>query len=228
MKKLFIAVLVLCLATLPVLALADSLSARGTATLRVAPDMAMLSVGYAGEHMDSSEAQTQTATTIAAVVTAVKALGIDEADIVTSYLNTYPVYNYRDDVETLRGYRVEHMLTVTIRDLKIVGDVLDAALKAGANQSTSIEYKSSLEKEAYMQALALAIENATAKADAMAVAAGLWLDKLEEVNEITDYGMYRYGNTASYDDAGAKSIGSTLMTGDLEVSATVELVYETR
>lgn len=229
MKKLITATLVLCMALLPVLALADStLTARGNATLRVTPDIAILSVGYAGEDSDSSAAQQKTADAITAVVKALTALGIEDADIVTSYLNTYPVYNYTDEAQTLRGYRVEHMLAVTIRNLDIVGDALDASLRAGANQSNSIEYKSSLEKDVYLQALALAIENAAVKADAMAIATGVWLGGLEQINEATDYGMYRYGNEAQYDGAEAKSLGGTLMTGDLEVTATVELVYEIR
>ena len=231
MKKLTVVALVLCLALMPMFALAEddrTMSVLGTATLTVTPDLAILNVGYAGENADSTLAQQAAADAITAVVAAVKELGVAEADIVTAYLNTYPVYNYVDDGQTLRGYRVEHMLAVTVRDLDSVGTVLDAALKAGANQSNSIQYKSSKEKEVYLQALAMAIEDATEKADAMAVAAKVTLETLVEVNESASYSVYPYAKEAQYDSAAGASVGSTLMTGDLEVSASVELVYGIR
>lgn len=230
MKKTLMIVLIAALAMMPMLALADStLRVQGNASITVTPDTAILNVGYSGENSDSSVAQQQTADAITAIVDAVKALGVDEADIVTANLNTYPVYNYTEETQTLRGYRVEHMMAITVNDLDLVGDVLDAALKAGANQANSITYKSSREKEVYLQALALAVENATTKADALAIATGVWLGSLEEINEATSYGTYRYADEAQFDGkATAGSLGGTLMTGDLEVAASVELVYETR
>lgn len=231
MKKTLMILLVLCLAVMPVFALADStLRVQGNASVSITPDTAVLRVGYAGENSDSSVAQQETADAVIAIVEAIKAHGVAEDDIATANLNTYPVYNYTDEGQTLRGYRVEHMLSVTVKDLDKTGDVLDAALKAGANQADSITYQSSREKEVYLQALALAVENASAKADALAIATGVWLGSLEQVNEIsTSYGVARFAEAAKYDDAASgDSIGSTLMTGDLEVSASVELVYEVR
>lgn len=229
MKKFLIVTLVMALCLTPMLALADSaLRVQGNATLTVAPDTAILSVGYSGESQDSKVAQQQTADAIAAVIEAVKAGGVEEADIVTASLNTYPVYNYLDDGQHLRGYRVDHMLSITVRDLDAVGSLLDAALSAGANQTNSIEYKSSREKDVYLQALALAVENAAAKADALAIATGVWLGSLTEINEVAGYSTLRYAEEAKYDMAAGNSLGSTLMTGDLQVVATVELVYDIR
>lgn len=231
MKKLVILALVLSLCALPMLALADStLRVQGNATIAVAPDNAVVGVGFSVEGSDSSAAQQQTADAITAIVEAVKALGIEEADIVTSSLSIYPVYNYTDVGQSLRGYRVEHSLSVTVRSLESVGLVLDTALAAGANETSGITYRSSREKDIYLQALALAIEDAAAKADAMAIATGVWLGGLDQINEVSAYGAYtRYAKADAYDAAaGSASMGSTLMTGDLEVSASVELVYETR
>lgn len=228
MKKTLTLVIVALLALSPVLALADNtMRVQGNASVTVTPDTAVLSVGYSGESGDSSVAQQETADAITAIIEAVRANGVEETDVVTAYLNTYPVYNYTDEAQTLRGYRVEHMLAVTVRNLDHVGAVLDAALQAGANQSNSISYKSSREKDVYLQALALAVENASAKADALAIATGVWLGKMTEINEITSSAIYPFAAEAQY-DKGAGSLGGTLMAGDLEVSASVELVYETK
>lgn len=228
-KKLLVLALALCVGIMPTLALADSaLRVQGNAVLTVSPDTAVVNVGHSVESADSSAAQQQSAAAITAVVEAVRALGVEEADIVTAYINTYPVYNYIDGGQSLRGYRVEHMLAVTVRDLSIVGQVLDSALAAGANDTGGIAYKSSREKDVYLQALALAVEDAGAKADALAIATGMWLGSIEEIHEVTTYATTRYAKEAQYDGAASSGIGSTLMTGDLEVSASVELVYEIR
>lgn len=232
MKKTCLLILALCLACTPALALADStMRVQGTATITVAPNMAILYVGYSGEQDDSSAAQQETAAVIHAIIAALEDAGIGEDDIATSYLNTYPVYNYTESGQTLRGYRVEHMLAITVRELDSVGDTLDIALDAGANQANSISYQSTREKDVYLQALALAVENASAKADALAIASGVWMGSLAQVNEMTSYGgVTRTSDVVAYamDESSAGSLGGSIKTGDLEISASVELVYNIR
>lgn len=230
MKKRILLPLLILVVLMPAVSMAEStLRVQGNATISVVPDIAVINVGHSSESADSSAVQTQTAEAITAITEAVKAQGVEEDDISTSYLNTYPVFNYTDEGQTLRGYRVEHMLTVTVRAIDTVGAVLDAALAAGANEANAITYKSSQEKEVYQQALALAIEDATAKADAMAIAAGVWLGSMDQINEITGgVATFRYAESASYDMAAGASTGSSLMTSNVEVSASVELIYEIR
>lgn len=235
-RKIGVVALILCLALVPAFALAEATSLRvtGSATLTVEPDLAEIAIGFSGEDADSAAIQAETGRVIEAVVKAVTALDIAEEDIMTSYVNTYPVYNYLEDGQHLRGYRVEHMLSIVVRDLEVVGDVMDAAFAAGANYANGITYSSSLEKDVYLQALAIAVENAAAKADAMAIASGVWLGSVQEINEqsmssapITKYDSFR--DTAVM-DAGvtASSLGGSVMTGSLKVTAMVELVYAIR
>lgn len=229
MKKALIPLLILALLLVPVLSLAEgTMRALGSASVSISPDYAVLYLGYTGENADPSQAQSQAASAITAIIDAVREKDIDEKDIVTASMYIYPVYTYQSDSQTLRGYSVEHMLRVTVRDIQQAGDILDTALRAGANQSHSIEYKSSQEKDVYLHALALAIEDATGKADAMAIAAGRWLGPLEQVNELTNAASFPYARQVSYGEEDAGSIGSTLMAGELEISASVELVYEIR
>lgn len=235
MKKITLTlVLALCLLATPALSLASSgnaLRVQGNASLKVAPDIATLYVGYSVEDMQSATAQQKSAETIDAIVAALTDAGAAEDDISTASLQTYPVYNYTEAGQSLAGYRVEHMLAVHIDDLDLVGTLLDVALSAGANQANSISYESSREKEVYLQALALAVDNATRKAEALAVASGLWLGSLCEVNEASTYGgVARYAEAMAYDSASGSSasMGKSIMTGDLEISASVELVYAFR
>jgi len=229
MKKIALAILILCLAASPVFALADTLRAEGTAMLAVVPDRAVLSVGFAAENSELSVSQRQVAAVVAALIEAAKEQGVEENNIATASLNIYPMYNYTESGSQLRGHRVEHMLDITVTDLDTVGDVLDAMLAAGANQASGITFASSQAQDVYLQALGLAVENAAAKAAALAIAAGVWLGGMEEINEITS-GAFMYGQyaEAKYAAGANGSLGSTVMAGELNVTATVELVFEIR
>lgn len=229
MKKILSAALIFCLALTPVFALAEkTLSVQGSATVTVAPDCAFVYVGYSCENIDSSQAQKETSDVIEKIVDAVLDLGIEEGEIVTSYINIYPVYNYNESTTSLREYRIEHMLSITVGNLELVGNVLDIALDVGANQVGGITYATSKEMEIYIEALALAVDNAISKADALARASGVWLGGLVEINE-QSYSYARYAvESVSDAEATGASIGSTLRTGTLNISATVEMVYEIR
>ncbi|MDR0928160.1 MAG: SIMPL domain-containing protein [Oscillospiraceae bacterium] len=234
-KRIWILALVCLLVCLPALSLAadgNTLRVSGSATVMVAPDEAVLNIGYSAENPDPAAAQKLAADVINAMIEAAKAQGIEAVDIKTQYLNFYPAYDYTESGQTLRGYHVEHMLAITVRDIEQIGTVMDALLAAGANESGGISYQSSRADTVYLEALAKAIEHAAAKADAMAIAAGVWLGALEQVNEISNSQAFAR-TEAMYDMAAGVALsksmlGDTLMTGDLEISASVELVYGIR
>ncbi|MCL1964032.1 MAG: SIMPL domain-containing protein [Firmicutes bacterium] len=230
MKKPIAIALFLCLLASPAFAMAaNTLRTEGTATLSVVPDQAILAVGCAVENAEASAAQRQVGEAIASVTEVARQMGIEEADISTASFNIYPVYNYSESESMVRGYRVEHMLTIAVKDLDTLGDVMNAVLKAGANQAYGITFACSREKDVYLQAMALAVANAAAKADALAIASGVWLGALEQINEMpntNNYPTQARAQKAEMADAG--SIGGSIMKGEMMITATVELVYAIR
>lgn len=229
MRKFFIAVLVFCLAAAPALALAEgTLKVTGSAKLTISPDQATLSLGYTCEDTVSAVARTMAAEASAAILAAVKAAGVAEDEIATTNLSTSPKYDYHDGKTTLVGYEVTHMLAITVKDISMIGEVLDAALKAGANVASGITYSSSIEQETYLEALALAVKNAAAKAESISIAAGVWLGSLSQINEQQTYYQPVAYAAMSRGPMNEADLGSTLMTGELTVEANVELIYTTR
>lgn len=235
MKKLAIVIALLCV-VLPVFVLAEdnTLRVEGTAVIAVQPDRAVLDIGYKGENADSTTAQKQAADAINGVISAVKALGIEDEDIQTTSIRTYPVYADKLFSPKIASYCVEHMLAITVNDLSQVGDVLDAALNAGANQANNISYAASNEDELYQQALTQAVKKAMAKAEAMAVAAGVWIGQPVQIYESS---YYRPQYSRQSLDTGAinmdakeasAAFGGTVMASDLEIMATVSIVYTIR
>lgn len=233
--KRFTILIMLLLVAIPAFGLAEdnTLQVEGAAVITVQPDRAILNIGYTGENADSTTAQKHAADAIGSVIQAVKAFGIEEEDIQTTSIRTYPVYVDRLLSTKVASYRVEHMLSITLNDLSLVGDVLDVALQAGANVANNISYTASNEDEIYLQALTQAVKKAMAKAEAMAVAAGVWIGQPVQIYESSyyrpQYSRQSLETSVMMDKSDTSAaFGGTVMTSDLEITATVNIVYSIR
>ena len=132
--------------------------------------------------------------------------------------------------QVLRGYQVSQSVTVKIRDLAKVGDILAAAGEGGANQvsglSFSIDDPESLKQEARIKAL----ENAKTKAEALASVAGVSLGKIVSFSEssMTPPVMYK-SIDASLGMGGAAAVPSpTVEAGSMDIVLDVTVSYEIR
>lgn len=110
-----------------------SVSATGQAD--AVPDAAKASLTIEVTDPTSAKAaQEAAAKSTTKVLAALKAAGIDDADIATQALSVAPVYNYTaDGGQTQIGFRAAQTLTVTLRDLETAGATLDAVVAAGGN-----------------------------------------------------------------------------------------------
>lgn len=235
MKKLLTMLLAIMLLTACAsCALAEDdrvLKVTGSATVTLAPDTVTIRLGVNTKDQNVQTAQQQNAQIMEAVKQAIFALGVEEKDVITDYFNVYNTTDYSADGQPKKEYFViEHMLRVTVRDLNQVGAVLDAAVNAGANQSSGIEFSSSKANEAYQKALARAVEDAAMKAQIMAAAAGKQLgDLLEmEARDSSYYAMRDYGVSNTYPLAASMKADTVISGGDIAVSATVNLEYAFR
>lgn len=230
MKRIFSLILgaaLLCTLSFGVLAEGNQITVSGTATVSLAADTCTIQLGTSTRALTVAEAQQQDDQTITAVIKALRDMGIDEKDIVTSQYNVMAEIPYQD-YGTIRPaapvYSVTNMLFVTIRDLANASQAIDLATKAGANQIYGLTFSSSKEAEAYTKALKRAVEDAMNKAKVLAEASGKTLGTLQSISA-NDYAGDPYGirNSMEMMDAGAKS--STIVSGDVIVSANVTLIY---
>ena len=105
----------------------------GEGTIDLEPDLALLNVGVEVQAETVSEARGEAAAAMDAVIAAVKARGLTDADIQTSSFNIWPRYDYVEGVQTLAGYRVSNTATIKMRDLDSVGDIIDDVAEAGGD-----------------------------------------------------------------------------------------------
>lgn len=146
----------------------NRLTVTGEGTVTATPDEAIITIGVINESPNLSAAQKENTDKAAAVIQALISLGIPQSDIQTFVYRIEPQYNYENGQQIFRGYRVEHQLQVTVKDISKTGQVIDQAVAAGANSVSSIQFTVSNPNAFYNQALTIAIRNAQEKAISMA------------------------------------------------------------
>ena len=73
-------------------------------------------------------------------IEALKTLGISEDEIETSRFNIYPIKDYERKTVEIVGYRVTNEIAVKTGDLDTTGEIIRAAINAGANKVRWIEF----------------------------------------------------------------------------------------
>ena len=237
MNRIICMLVAVCLAVLPAVSLADSdrtVTVTGTATVKVEADSAVLSLGVETNARDASTAATANAEAVEKVTKALLEAGIAEEDITTNYFFVNAIYDYEkmneDGSASIRGYRVSNSLSVVVKDIDKVGEVIDIALANGANNCDNISFRANGD-DLYDQVLTQAIKEATRKAAVVAEAAGGKLGKVISVTE--QYGSYsgvtfdRIAVEEAMDGAmTAKAFGTSIRSDNLSYSATVTVIFE--
>ena len=138
----------------------------GAATINVVPDRALIQLGVQSNGNTTEAVEAANSTTIQRVMKALRALGIDSKDIATDWYIIEPVYESYDSLY-IKGYRINNMVAITVRDVSKTSKVIAAALKAGANQVVNVDFYTSDLRKYRDQARELAMKAAQEKAQAL-------------------------------------------------------------
>ncbi len=159
-----------------------TISANGS--VDVTPDRARLSLGVETEAKTAQEASQLNAALQTRVVAAIRAAGIPQASIRTGGFAVAPKQEYLPETRTWRvdGYRVSNIVTVVIEPVGKTGEVIDAALAAGANRVSGLNFEIKDPTPAREAAMTQAVERARREADIVATAAGGLIIGLIEIN----------------------------------------------
>jgi uncharacterized protein len=163
---------------------ARTVTVDGEGKITAKPDIALVTLSVVSQGKTVKVVTEDGNAKMTAVIDAVKKLGIDSKDVATSTYNLYPQYIYpQNKPQQLTGYSLEQGITVKVRDLTKVDDVLDEGTKTGANQvgqlTFDIDDTSSIKKDARTEAFKKAHE----KAADMAAAAGVSLGRVVTFSE---------------------------------------------
>ena len=198
----------------------------GDGTVSIQPDVARANIGVEVVKPSVEEASAENSQIVATLLETLKEQGIAEADIQTT---GYTVYAERfgdgDPIQT--QYRVGNSVTVLIRDLESVGEVLDAAIKAGANNIYGVEYLLDEPTAARSEARKLAVDNAQATAEELAALSGVQVGKILSISEVIGAAGGFYNNQFMQSAVGMGGGGTTpVEPGQLRLTMQLQVTYE--
>jgi uncharacterized protein len=208
-----------------------TITVSGTGSVNVAPDTASVTLGVESEDASLKTAQDDATTRIGAVTDVLKAAGIAEKDIQTSSYNIFPIPRYDNDgnYRGVQGYQVSTGLTVIVRDTDILGSVLDEAVATGANAVWGISFFVDDPSGPASQARGIAVQDARAKADEYAAAAGVVVTGVVTIRETSapapkseEYVM----SAADAEMARGAAAPVPISVGSTEVRVDLEIVFE--
>ena len=175
------------LLTAPVLAQAvppPTISVTGEATVSVPPDLAQIDGGVTSEAKTAREASEANNAAMGKVLQALKGAGLDEKDFQTSRLSLQPQSApNRTGPSAISGYRASNRVTIRVRDVTKVANVIDTLVGAGANEIGGINFVVSQASKLLDEARERAVADARRKAEIYAKAAGVTLGAPLSISE---------------------------------------------
>jgi uncharacterized protein len=154
-----------------------TISVSGEATVSVAPDLAQIDGGVTSEAKTAREASDANNAAMGKVLLALKGAGIEEKDYQTSRLSLQPenAPNRAGGPMAIVGYRASNRVTVRLRDVAKLANLIDTIVSAGANDIGGINFTVSNASKLLDDAREQAVADARRKAEIYAKAAGVTL-----------------------------------------------------
>jgi uncharacterized protein YggE len=162
------------------------IAVTGEATISAAPDLAQIDGGVTSEAKTAREASDANNAAMSKVLAALQGAGIDQKDYQTSRLSLQPESapnRTGASTPTIIGYRASNRVTVRLRDLARLANLIDAMVTAGANDIGGISFKVSNASKLLDDAREQAVADAHRKAEIYARAAGVALGAPLSISE---------------------------------------------
>ena len=206
-----------------------TLSVSGSGEALLAPDIAYIYIGVHTENPAAAEAVAENTTRTEELMQALRDFGIDPKDLRTTNFSIYPMDRFDPSTGMPSGekvYAVDNTVYVTVRDLAKLGDLLDTAVQAGANNINSVQFDVAEKDEALKQARAEAVKDAEAQAQSLAQAAGLSLGEIQSISffDVQPYPLFD-GKGGGGMAAEAAAAAVPIQPGQLTFTVSVSVTY---
>lgn len=207
--------------------------ASGEHVIKVAPDQAWAIVSLETRDSRGTEARRLGAAAMTSVMATLRNTGLNTDAIQTTGFSLQPEYEYANGRQRMKGFVLSNQVQVRIDEVSRVADVLDAVggLSLPASSTVTIAgLRFDLKNRASVQRDALrgAVEDAVARAKAMAAGAGLSLGRTMRIDEAGADMAPKFGQEPfMMARAGADaSVPTPIAPSDIEIRARVSVTAE--
>lgn len=163
-----------------------NISISGHGEVLAVPDLATVTLGVMTSASTAQEALAANTKAMNDLMATLKQQGIADRDVSTSNFNIGPRYDYGQggtQPPKVVGYDVSNTVTVTVRKIEALGDLLDKAVSAGSNQIHGIGFSVSKPDALLDTARKDAVADARRKAEIYAAAGGFTLGEIISLSE---------------------------------------------
>jgi uncharacterized protein YggE len=209
-----------------------TVTAQGKTT--AAPDLAEVTFSVVSQGANPSDLSTSNNDKMNAVLQFVSSQNIASSDVATTGYDLEPSYQYDKDTQRnfITGYTLTQTVTLKIRDLTQVATILGGLAPLGVNQIGGVDFTFADQNTYLAAARADAMNQARAKAEALASESGAWLGQVVSVSENGNipFPVPYYANTASAGGIGAMAVPSTpnIQPGTQDITDNVTITYALR
>ena len=198
----------------------------GTGTASAEPDLALINLGVQVLSPSVGEALNTANASLESILQVLGNYNVDEKDTQTRYFNINTQYDYSGDgAPTVAGYEVTNELSVKVRDIDALGEMITDVVEAGGDPvrvngiNFAIEDTAALEDDALAQAIA----DAKARAERMAELSGVELGDLVSVSQ--GGGGAVFDAPAAFAAEFARAAPTPIRSGDLEITVNIQALY---
>jgi uncharacterized protein YggE len=205
----------------------------GYAEAEVVPDIAVLTVGVTTKRKEASQAASDNAAAVQALLSEIKSEGIDPKDVKTISAELAPVFEEQRDAtgrlikRTQTGYEASQRLQVRVRALDRAGVLAIQLIKKGANELQSVHYDYEHKAELYDRLRGEAMKDAIHRAKDHVTAAGISLGRILEIAPENAGERFKYPSAAAMPLAPRSEVpGIPMAPGTLTFTSQVQVVWE--
>ncbi len=212
------------------------MTVNGQGEVKIKPDLAYINLQVMSKGKDAKSAQEKNAREMARVEKILREdFKLEDRDIQTTSFWLNPDYRYEQNSgkQIFVGFTVTHGLSLKIRKIERVGDVLDKMVTKGSEDLSvslnGVNFDTDKRKIYEVQALESAMNNAKERAEALAKFSGR---KLKGVLRVSDsqlsappvFRMHRMKSAMA--GAEAMSDSTSVQAGEIEINSNVSVEYE--
>jgi len=203
------------------------ISVSGLGEVSLKSDIAYVYMGVSTENESAADAVAANNADTQRLMDALKAAGIAEADLRTSNFSIWQNTPYGVDGQPgTPVYRVDNTVYVTVRDLAKLGDLLDTAVRAGANNINSIQFDVADKTQALSDARKAAVEAARKQAAELAEAAGVTLGDIQGIQYYDAPIPYAEAQGMGGGGGDVAALTVPIAPGQMQITATVTINFE--
>ncbi len=199
-----------------------TVTVRGEGSISVKPDLAVITFGTLSQSPQVAAALEANNQSMRKLLDSIKKFGVADKDVQTSGFNVSPRYE-RGRRGRIVGYSVRNSLTVKLRDLSKVGELISIAMGQGANQLHGFRFVVEKTPERLDELRRAAVKDAARKAKILVESAGLKIGRAIRIAEGSALVPVRRARVAM---GGSGSSSVPVAPGESELRLFVTVVFE--